>query len=80
MATATERRTVTERFADLFHEIEQSDVYHIEGVKVEIAEQIYLAMKQQAVSNAELARRLAKSRAYVTKVFRATPTLPWSRL
>jgi transcriptional regulator with XRE-family HTH domain len=72
MATATERRTVTERFADLFREIEQSDVYHIEGVKVEIAEQIYLAMKHQSVSNAELARRLGKSRAYVTKLLQGS--------
>ncbi len=68
MAIATKRHTMTERFADLFREMEQADVYHIEGAKVEIAEQIYLAMKQQGVSNAELARRLGKSRAYITKV------------
>lgn len=72
MKGATERRTATERFADLFRELEQSDVYHIEGAKVEIAEQIYLAMKRQGVSNAELARRLGKSRAYVTKVLQGS--------
>lgn len=72
MAAVNERRTVTERFADLFRDIEQSDAYHIEGLKVEIAEQIYLAMKHQGVSNAELARRLGKSRAYVTKVLQGS--------
>lgn len=72
MATATERRTATERFADLFREMEQSDAYHIEGAKVEVAEQIYMAMKHQGVSNAELARRLGKSRAYVTKVLQGS--------
>ena len=72
MATATERRTTTERFANLFREMKQTDVYHIEGAKVEIAEQIYLAMKRHHVSNAELARRLGKSRAYVTKVLQGS--------
>ena len=72
MTTATEHRAVTERFADLFREMERSDVYHIEGAKVEIAEQIYLAMKRQGVSNAELARRLGKSRAYITKVLQGS--------
>lgn len=57
-----------ERFADLFREMEQTDAYHIDGAKVEISEQIYLAMKRQGISEAELARRLGKSRAYVTRV------------
>jgi len=72
MANITERRTATERFAALSREMEQSDTYQIEGAKVEIAEQIYLAMKQQDVSRAELARCLGKSRAYVTKVLQGS--------
>jgi len=67
MAEETLHRTVTERFADLFRKMEQTDAYHIDAMKVEISEQIYLAMERQGVSEAELARRLCKSRAYVTK-------------
>jgi len=67
MAEETLHRTVTERFADLFRKMEQTDAYHIDAMKVEISEQIYLAMERQGVSEAESARRLCKSRAYVTK-------------
>ncbi len=68
MIKLNKRETTSDRFANLFKQLEQSDTYHIDGAKVEIAEQIYLAMEQQGVSNAELARRLGKSRAYITKV------------
>lgn len=57
-----------ERFAALFKQVEESPGYSLEGVKIEIAEQIYLAMEAQQVSQAELARRLGTSRAYVTKI------------
>ncbi len=68
MLHVNKRETVSERFANLFESLEQSDTYHVDGAKLEISEQIYLAMEQQGVSNAELARRLGKSRAYITKV------------
>ena len=68
MVEETSHRTVTERFADLFREMEQTDAYHMDSVKVEISEQIYLAMKRQGISKAELACRLGKSRAYVIKM------------
>jgi transcriptional regulator with XRE-family HTH domain len=68
MPHATKQETVAERFANLFERFEQSESYHIDAAKLEISEQIYLAMEQQSVSKAELARRLGKSRAYVTKV------------
>ncbi len=67
MVEETLYRTVTERFADLFRKMEQTDADHVDALKVEISEQIYLAMERQGVSEAELARRLCKSRAYVTK-------------
>jgi transcriptional regulator with XRE-family HTH domain len=72
MPRANEQRTATERFADLLQRAEQSDAYQIDRLKVEISERIYNAMKQQDLSNAELARRLGKSRAYVTKLLRGT--------
>lgn len=65
-------RTVSERFADLLQRAESTDAYQIDRLKVEISERIYDAMKAQGVSNAELARRLGKSRAYVTKLLRGT--------
>ncbi|MBA3320112.1 MAG: helix-turn-helix transcriptional regulator [Pyrinomonadaceae bacterium] len=68
MLQVNKRETTSDRFANLFKRFEQSDAYHIDGAKLEISEQIYLAMEQQGVSNAELARRLGKSRAYITKV------------
>ena len=72
MPRASERKTVSERFADLIQRAELSDAYQIDRLKVEISERIYNAMNQQGVSNAELARRLGKSRAYVTKLLRGT--------
>ena len=71
MPRASER-TVRERFAGLLHRAESTDAYQIDRLKVEISERIYNAMKEQGVSNAELARRLGKSRAYVTKLLRGT--------
>ena len=72
MPRASERKAVTERFADLLQRAELSDAFQIDRLKVEISERIYNAMNQQGVSNAELARRLGKSRAYVTKLLRGT--------
>ena len=46
MAKLSEQRTATERFGDLFREMEQTDAYHIDGVRVEISKQIFLAMKR----------------------------------
>jgi transcriptional regulator with XRE-family HTH domain len=68
MLHVNEHKTTSERFADLFRSLEHSETYHIEAAKVEISEQIYVAMEQQGISKAELARRLGKSRAYVTKM------------
>jgi transcriptional regulator with XRE-family HTH domain len=72
MPRASERKAVTERFSDLLQRAELSNSFQIDRLKIEISEQIYNAMNQQGVSNAELARRLGKSRAYVTKLLRGT--------
>ena len=58
-------------FAEMFKELELSGSYDIEQAKIDIAEHIAIAMRQQQVSKAELARRLSKSRAYVTKVLQS---------
>lgn len=72
MPRLSERKIVTERFADQLRRAELTDAYQIDRLKVEISERIYQAMNHQGVSNAELARRLGKSRAYVTKLLRGT--------
>jgi len=72
MLHATKQETVADRFANLFERFEQSESYHLDAAKLEISEQIYLAMEQQGVSKAELARRLGKSRAYITKVLQGS--------
>jgi plasmid maintenance system antidote protein VapI len=72
MPRASEPRTVSERFAGLLQRAESTDAYQVDRLKVEISERIYNVMKEQGVSNAELARRLGKSRAYVTKLLRGT--------
>jgi cyanate lyase len=72
MPRVSERKTVTERFAGLLERAELTDAYQVDRLKVEISERIYNVMKEQGVSNAELARRLGKSRAYVTKLLRGT--------
>jgi transcriptional regulator with XRE-family HTH domain len=61
-----------EKLAAMLGELEASDTYHIESVKLEITEQIYLTMQEFDIGNAELARRLGKSRQYVTKILQGT--------
>lgn len=62
------QQTVSERAAALFARLRSTATYQVEGLKVELAEQIYQAMQEQKISNAELARRLNTSRAYITKI------------
>lgn len=55
-------------FANLLADFEQRDSFHIDAAKVEISEQIYQAMRNKGVTEAELSRRLGVSRAYVNKI------------
>jgi transcriptional regulator with XRE-family HTH domain len=55
-------------FTEMFKELEKGGSYNVEEAKIDIAEQISLAMQKQNVSKAELSRRLGKSRAYVSKI------------
>lgn len=57
---------------NLFSEMENGDESHIAGNKLEIAEQIYGMMKKRRVTQSELARRLGKNRAYISKVLKGT--------
>jgi transcriptional regulator with XRE-family HTH domain len=62
--------STSERFSEFFHKLEQSPNYAIEGLKIEIAEQIYQILEQEGVSKAELSKRLGTSRAYVTNILK----------
>lgn len=57
-------------FATLFTEMEENDDYHVEGAKIEIAEQIYLLMQKKKISQSDLARKLKMNRAYVSKILK----------
>lgn len=61
-------QAISTRAAALFARIRNTATYQVEGLKVELAEQIYQVMQEQNISNAELARRLNTSRAYITKI------------
>ncbi len=64
--------TVAERFAAMTERLKADGSFQIEEAKVEIAEQIYILMEDKGITEAELARRLGKSRAYVNKVLQGT--------
>lgn len=55
-------------FADMFRELEQAGELYVEWAKIDVAEQISLAMKRRDVNKAKLAGLLGKSRAYVTQI------------
>jgi transcriptional regulator with XRE-family HTH domain len=67
--------TVAEEFKTMLDELKERDSFHIDGAKVELAEQIYIAMEDSGVSEAELSRRLGVSRSYVNKVLKGTANL-----
>ena len=59
--------TTSERMEELTRRLEQSEMFDIEGAKFDISEHVFSVMERQGVSKASLARKLGKSRAYVTK-------------
>jgi transcriptional regulator with XRE-family HTH domain len=55
-------------FGEMFAEAERHPEYWEEGAILEFTEALYIAMEEQGVTRAELARRLGTSQAYVTRV------------
>ena len=72
MKKESSRIASAEKLAAMLDTLETSDLYQIEYLKLEITEQIYCMMQLQGISNADLARKLGKSRQYVTKVLKGT--------
>jgi|GEM_PF-743571 len=59
-------------FKQLFETARKRLAYDVEGVILEFTEEIVARMEAEGVSNAELAKRLNASPAYVTKVLRGS--------
>lgn len=60
--------TVAERFAALGERLKKDGRLQIDAAKVELSEQVFQAMQDKGITEAELSRRLGTSRAYVNKV------------
>ncbi len=60
----------SEVFLALFREAQTRDRYYIEGLKIDIAEQIYRLMKRQHLNQSDLARRLGTNRAYISRIMK----------
>lgn len=66
------KMTAAERFAAMGKELRKDGSFQIEEAKVEISEQIFILMEDKGITEAELARRLNTSRAYVNKVLQGS--------
>ncbi|MFV0387487.1 MAG: transcriptional regulator [Pyrinomonadaceae bacterium] len=64
--------TAAERFAAMSERLKKDGSFQIEEAKVEISEQVFVLMEDKGISEAELARRLGTSRAYVNKVLQGS--------
>lgn len=64
----SEAKAMIDNFQDLVGRIKEMETFDTEVARDEVSNQIDLVMKRERVSKAELARRLGKSRAYVTKI------------
>jgi transcriptional regulator with XRE-family HTH domain len=72
---AKKELSIEDRFKGLLDSASKQDTFHVDAAKVELSEQIYIAMNELGVSEAELSRRLGVSRAYVNKVLKGAANL-----
>lgn len=59
-------------FATMFEKAETRDEFHVAGVKIEVAEQISRMMEKRNMTQSDLARKLGKNRAYISKILKGT--------
>jgi transcriptional regulator with XRE-family HTH domain len=62
-------------FGKLYADREVTPAYHSQELAVTFLSELTAAMKAQGINNAELARRISASPAYITKVFRGPSNL-----
>ncbi len=72
---AKEEKSVAEQFKEMLEMAKKRDSYHVEAAKFELSEQIFVAMEEKGISEAELSRRLGVSRAYVNKILQGSANL-----
>lgn len=65
---SNKKLTAAERFAKLGERLREDGRIQIDEAKLGLSEQIFQAMENKGISEAELSRRLEVSRAYVNKV------------
>lgn len=65
---SNKKLTAAERFAKLGERLKKDGTLQIDQAKLELSEQIFQAMENKGISEAELSRRLDVSRAYINKV------------
>ncbi len=65
-----EQETAAEWFQRRLRESRNSSDYILEGVILDVTEQIVAVMQEQEISRSELAERMGVSRAYITKLLR----------
>ena len=66
------KMTAAELFAELENILRKDGRLQIDEAKLELSEQILELMENKGISEAELARRLGKSRAYVNKILQGS--------
>lgn len=71
----TKKTSAAQEFKDMLSAAESQLDLKIDAAKLELSEQIYYAMEEAGLSEAELARRLDVSRAYVNKILKGTANL-----
>lgn len=64
--------TAAERFAAMGERLKKDGRLQIDAAKLELSEQIFQVMEDKGITEAELARRLDTSRAYVNKVLQGS--------
>lgn len=67
-----ENMSAADWFKDLGERLKEDGRLQIDQAKLELSEQVFQLMHDQGVTEAELARRLGASRAYVNKVLQGT--------
>lgn len=72
---AEKKLSPAERFKEMLDALKEQDSFYVDGAKVELSEQIYVAMEEKGISEAELSRRLGVSRAYVNKILQGSANL-----
>jgi transcriptional regulator with XRE-family HTH domain len=69
---SNKKLTGAERFANLVKKQKRDGSLQIDMAKLELSEQVFQIMENKGMSEAELARRLKVSRAYVNKILQGS--------